>query len=57
MLTVLGDIRSGNCLKVKWLLDRPGLDYRWREIDVTAGSTRSTEIRAMTRPLPEGTGG
>lgn len=46
MLTVFGDIRSGNCLKVKWLLDRLGHDYRWVETDVLSGATRSTEFLA-----------
>ena len=41
MLTVYGDIRSGNCLKVKWLLDWLGRDYRWVETDVMSGVTRS----------------
>ena len=44
MLTVYGDNRSGNCLKVKWLLDRLGHDYRWVETDVMSGATRSTEF-------------
>ncbi len=47
MLTVFGDIRSGNCLKVKWLLDRLGHDYRWVETDVMSGATRSTEFLAI----------
>ena len=47
MLTVFGDNRSGNCLKVKWLLDRLGHDYRWVETDVMSGTTRSTEFLAM----------
>lgn len=46
MLTVHGDIRSGNCLKVKWLLDRLGRDYRWVETDVLSGATRSTDFLA-----------
>lgn len=46
MLTVYGDIRSGNCLKVKWLLDRLGHDYRWVETDVTSGATRRPEFLA-----------
>lgn len=46
MLTVHGDIRSGNCLKVKWLLDRLGRDYRWVETDVLSGVTRSAEFLA-----------
>ena len=47
MLTVYGDIRSGNCLKVKWLLDHLGHDYRWIETDVMSGATRSTEFLRM----------
>ena len=46
MLTVYGDIRSGNCLKVKWLLDRLGRDYRWVETDVMSGATRSADFLA-----------
>jgi glutathione S-transferase len=46
MLTVYGDIRSGNCLKVKWLLDWLGRDYRWVETDVTVGATRSADFLA-----------
>ncbi|MBU1384941.1 MAG: glutathione S-transferase family protein [Alphaproteobacteria bacterium] len=46
MLTVHGDIRSGNCLKVKWLLEVLGRDYRWVETDVMSGVTRSTEFLA-----------
>ena len=41
MLTVHGDVRSGNCLKVKWLLDVLNLDYQWIEVDVTRGETRT----------------
>ncbi len=46
MLTVHGDIRSGNCLKVKWLLDRLERDYRWVETDVLSGVTRSVDFLA-----------
>lgn len=47
MLTVYGDIRSGNCLKVRWLLDRLGLDYQWIETDVMSGATRTPEFLKM----------
>jgi glutathione S-transferase len=47
MLTLYGDIRSGNCLKVKWLLDRMGRDYHWIETDVTTGVTRSPQFLAL----------
>ena len=47
MLTVYGDNRSGNCLKVKWLLDHLSIDYSWRETDVTTGETRTPEFLAL----------
>lgn len=47
MLTLYGDIRSGNCLKVKWLLDRLGRDYHWIETDVTTGVTRSPQFLTL----------
>ncbi len=40
-LTIYGDMRSGNCLKVLWLVRDLGLAYVWREIDVFSGETRS----------------
>ena len=46
MLTVYGDNRSGNCLKVKWMLDILGRDYRWIETDVLSGATRTPEFLA-----------
>jgi glutathione S-transferase len=47
MLTVHGDIRSGNCLKVKWMLDCLGHDYQWRETDIMAGESRTPEFLAL----------
>jgi glutathione S-transferase len=47
MLTLHGDIRSGNCLKAKWLLDLIGPDYLWIETDVTTGATRTPEFLAL----------
>jgi glutathione S-transferase len=44
MLTVHGDIRSGNCLKVKWMLDALGLDYQWVEVDIMTGGSRTPEF-------------
>ncbi|MFJ6023320.1 glutathione S-transferase family protein [Brevundimonas sp. NPDC092305] len=46
MLTVHGDNRSGNCLKVKWMLNRLGIDYQWIDADVTTGVTRTPEFLA-----------
>lgn len=47
MLTLYGDIRSGNCLKVKWLLDWLERDYRWVEVDIMAGGSRTPEFLAL----------
>lgn len=44
MLTVFGDIRSGNCLKVKGLLDWLGTDYRWVETDIMTGESRTPDF-------------
>ncbi len=46
-LTLFGDSTSGNCLKVKWILDRLNVDYAWTEIDVRAGTTRSAEYLSL----------
>ena len=47
MLTVHGDIRSGNCLKVKWLLEALGRDHQWIEADVMTGATRTAAFLAL----------
>lgn len=47
MLTVFGDIRSGNCLKVKWMLDLLGKDYSWIETDIMSGGSRTADFLAM----------
>lgn len=47
MLTVHGDIRSGKCLKVKWLLDALGRDYQWIDTDVMTGATRTAAFLAL----------
>ena len=44
MLTAYGDIRSGNCLKVKWMLDALGRDYQWVAVDIMAGESRTPEF-------------
>ena len=49
MLTVHGDIRSGNCLKVKWMLDVLGRDYQWVEVDIMSGGSRTPEFLALNR--------
>lgn len=46
-LTVYGDSRSGNCLKVRWLLDRLGRAYDWLETDIMTGVTRMPDFLAL----------
>lgn len=47
MIQVFGDDRSGNCLKVKWLLDYLGLPHAWTQLDIRQGATRTAEFLAM----------
>lgn len=47
MLTVYGDIRSGNCLKVKWMLDALNRDYQWTDVDIMSGGSRTAEFLTM----------
>ena len=46
-MQVYGDSTSGNCLKVKWLLQRQGVAHDWVELDVMSGRTRSPEYLAL----------
>lgn len=47
MVRVFGDLQSGNCLKVKWLLDYLGHRYAWEHIDVLAGGARTKAFQQM----------
>jgi len=44
MYTVYGDHRSGNCYKLKLALEQLGLQYRWINVGVVNGETRSDEF-------------
>ena len=46
-LTVYGDSTSGNCLKVKWVLQRLGIPFAWDEVDIMTGRTRRPEFLAI----------
>ena len=46
MITVYGFSTSGNCHKVRLLLEQLGRDYRWIEIDSSAGETRTADFLA-----------
>ncbi len=47
MLTIYGDLNSGNCLKVKWTADRLGLAYDWVAVDAVGGEARTPEFRQI----------
>jgi glutathione S-transferase len=38
------DSNSGNCLKVKWVCDRLARPYRWVEVDMLKGETRTAQF-------------
>jgi glutathione S-transferase len=44
--TVYGYSPSGNCHKLRLLLEQLGRDYRWVEVDITQGATRTPEYLA-----------
>ena len=45
-ITVYGFSPSGNCHKVRLLLEQSGRPYRWVETDSSAGATRTAEFLA-----------
>lgn len=46
MITVYGFSPSGNCHKVRLLLEQLGVAYRWMETDSSAGATRTAAFLA-----------
>ncbi len=46
MITVYGMSTSGNCHKLRLLLEQLGREYRWVEIDSANGATRTPEYLA-----------
>lgn len=47
MYALFGMTGSGNCYKVKLLLEQVGKPYRWVEVDVIKGESRRVEFLAM----------
>ena len=47
MLKVFGMSSSGNCYKVKLLLEQLQQPYHWQEINIMQGTTRTAEFLAM----------
>ncbi|OHC25872.1 MAG: glutathione S-transferase [Pseudomonadales bacterium RIFCSPLOWO2_12_59_9] len=46
MYKVYGDYRSGNCYKIKLMLELLGLEYQWVEVDILKGETQSEAFLA-----------
>lgn len=46
-ITIFGDSRSGNCLKVKWTAEYLDIPFKWRDVDVVKGETRTDEFLAI----------
>lgn len=46
-IVLYGDSRSGNCYKLKLLCAEMGIGYDWREVDILAGATHTSEFLTM----------
>ena len=47
MITVYGSTPSGNCWKVRQILELTKVPFRWVETDSNGGATRTPEFLAM----------
>lgn len=47
VMLIYGDMKSGNCLKVKWTADFLGLEYKWCEVDILKSESRTIEFLRM----------
>ena len=47
MYKVYGMAMSGNCHKVRLILEQLGIPYEWHEVDILAGATRTPAFLAM----------
>lgn len=46
-MKIYGDLKSGNCLKVKWVCDYLLLPYAWIAVDMMTGGTRTPEFLTL----------
>jgi glutathione S-transferase len=46
-MNIYGDVRSGNCYKIKLLCALLSIDYDWLAIDILRGETRNEEFLAI----------
>lgn len=46
-MEIYGDSKSGNCLKLRWVADHLAIPYRWTELDILKGESRTPEFLAV----------
>ena len=46
--TVYGHVKSGNCFKIKLLMEFLGVEYEWHSINILAGETRTDEFAKLS---------
>ena len=46
-MKIYGDVRSGNCYKLKLICELLGLSYEWINVDILKGETRSETFLAL----------
>ncbi len=46
-MKIFGDIRSGNCYKIKLMTSLLGFEHEWIPVDILAGDTRTPSFLAM----------
>ena len=46
-MKIYGDTKSGNCLKLRWVADHLAIPYRWTELDILKGESRTPEFLAV----------
>lgn len=49
MYRVYGDMLSGNCYKIKMLMQFIGIEHHWKHVDILAGETHTPEFEAMNK--------
>ncbi len=49
MYRVYGDMLSGNCYKIKLLMQLSGIEHEWIHIDILAGETHTADFKAMNK--------
>ena len=43
-MKIYGDLKSGNCLKVKWVCDKLSRRYSWIDVDTSKDESRTPEF-------------